>query len=186
MFTVKVKHVFGPSRKLLKLFKELLEACQSNNHHHHHLPTIKGGDISFGFDSLGITLLGETVMATYTIPDDQADFTISISPISGAKDAEGRDVEVKQALKSSDENVISLTFPNGNGDLTNVLAHVGAPGVASVDYVASVKVGRKLIPVKQADATFIVTTGNIDASTISGGDLTIADLEPDPVEPPAA
>lgn len=183
MFTVKVKHVFGPNKDFLKLLKEILEALSNN--HHHQLPVIQGGDISFGFDSLGITLEGETVMATYTIPDDQNDFQIAISPITGAKDKEGRDVEVKQALKSSDENVISLTFPNGNGDLTNVLAHVGNPGVASVDYVASVKVGRNLVPVKTADATFIVTTGNIDTGSISGGDLTIADLEPDP-EAPAA
>lgn len=179
-FPIKIKFFPQTAQRFEELFQELLHlirALVAAVHHRTPKPTFQGGEMTIDIAPFISVTLGDKM--TFTIPNDTADAPYSITPLTGATDAEGEPVTVTEKLTSSDPTVVKI-IPGPDGDIHNGSLSFGKSGACSVDYVASYKVGRNDVVLKQSDATFILTTGNIQPGSVSGGDFSVPSLTPDP------
>lgn len=117
---------------------------------------------------------GDLTMS-YTVKDDRPDDPFSVSPVTGAKDAEGADITADQFTVtdpvSDNEAAVSIVDDGAGGKAL----HYGAPGTAHV----SVDTSYQGELVKHSEAAITVTTGALDPNSVQGGDLVIPGLTPD-------
>lgn len=117
---------------------------------------ISGGELKFELEG-----------TMFVLPDDQPDVRFSVSAVS-ATDSEGHEVALIENLVSDNEDAVSFVFDEGSSASAPRAgaAHIGAPGVANVNYMATDAQGNI---VKSSGAQFTITTGAI--ASVSGGDL---------------
>lgn len=138
---------------VLEELKQLAEAIKPKPQ-----PIITGGDFMF------------------VLPDDQPDVPFSVSPVSAA-DSEGHAIALTENLVSDNEDVIGFVFADGSSasNPRTGVAHVGAPGIANVNYTAIDSSGNI---VKSTGSQFTVTTGAVASTT--GGDIAFEGITEQP------
>jgi hypothetical protein len=120
-------------------------------------------------------ITGETkIMANYVVKDDNPDIQYNIQ-VTGLVDSEGREIPVKVAIDSSDEDVIQLV----KVDEKSGTVHFGGPGLAAIGYQALSEDGKVLA---SGGDLFTVTTG--DPAGVVSIEATFEGLTPVAPNPP--
>lgn len=146
------------SNRLYSAIQQLAEALKPKPQ-----PIITGGEIMF------------------VLPDDQPDVSGSISAIdvSGAKDKEGNAVAVTvtELFVTSNADAVAIIFADGSSESNprSFTLKIGSPGSANLNYSA-VNAADPAMVFKAGGGQFTITTGTVDPSTVSGGDLVLTGI----------
>lgn len=103
----------------------------------------------------------------FILPDNQPDVRFTVSAVS-ATDEEGQSIALVESLVSDNPDAVSFLFDEGSSETSPRAgaAHIGAPGVANVNYTATDPTGAV---VASEGAQFTITAGPV--ANVSGGDL---------------
>lgn len=126
--------------------------------------------------------LEDSLVANFHVTNDHQDEPFSVSPITGAKDAEGEVIGPEEFTQTpvvtDNETAVSIIDdPNNPGGKA---LHFGTSGTA---HVSTDTLYRGEV-VRHTESTITVTTGAIDPNSIQGGDFLIPGLTPDTAPAP--